>query len=173
MQASTFVISPRPRAPVGGLFVEDRQYPGGVLLPDSARTALEAVAKVASHVALVEPVVIGIAGFAYRLDPIAIAPSVGSVAYSLHDTARNRLHHVHRDNSGEVVCDCPDFAFRRQGSGQTCKHGRRLLELGLIPTTTPRVLPTVLANDGGDLISHGRERNVVALVGRFGSVLGG
>lgn len=141
MQASTLIISPRLRAPSGGLTVGDRYYRGGVFLPPSARPALEAAAAKAATVAEVEPVIIGICGFSYRLEPLTIAPSIGSVAFSLHDTARNRIHHVHRSIEGEVHCTCGDFTFRRAGTGEPCKHGRRLVELGLIPSTRPRVLP--------------------------------
>ncbi len=141
MQAALVHVAPRLRAPAGGLLVGDRFYLPGVFLPESAWPALEVVAEKAAEVAKVEPVVIGIGGFAYRVQPIAIAPSVGTVAYSLHDTARNRLHYVHRDNFGEVICDCGDFTYRRQGTGEPCKHGRRLAELGLIASPAPRVLP--------------------------------
>ena len=139
----------RLRSPRGGIVVAGRQYRGGVFLPEAARPAVEALARVASAHAAAAPVVIGVAGFAYRLEPLAIAPAVGSVAFSLADLDRNRLHHVHRDVAGQVVCDCGDFTFRRCGTGQPCKHGRRLVELGLIPATTPTVLPPFAARGVG------------------------
>ena len=148
MDASNLIIAPRLRAPRGGILVGVRRYRGGVFLPPAARPALEALARVAAAAASAGPVVVGIAGFSYRVEPRPIAPAVGSVAFSLHDLDRNRLHQVHRDCSGQVVCTCGDFAFRREGTGRPCKHGRRLVELGLIPTTTPTILPPFARRTG-------------------------
>ena len=141
MDASSLIIAPRLRAPRGGILVGDRRYRGGVFLPPAARPALEALARVAAAAASAGPVVVGIAGFSYRIEPRPIAPAVGSVAFSLHDLDRNRLHHVHRDPAGVVACDCGDYVFRRAGTSALCKHGRRLIELGLISATTPTILP--------------------------------
>ena len=146
--ATTTAPTVRPtrlRAPAGGLLVGDRQYRGGVYLPASARPALEAVAAKAATVARVEPVMIGIMGFSYRVESISIDPEIGDTAFNLHDTDRNRLYSVHRDQAGEVVCDCGDYVFRKAGTGSTCKHGRRLVELGLIPAPTPTTLPPFAA----------------------------
>ena len=146
MQSASFTIGHvkpvRLRSPRGGLVVGDRYFRPGVFLPESARPALEVVAAKAAVVAKVEPVVIGVAGFSYRVRPVDIDASVGTIAFHLSDVARNRSYFVHRDNSGEVMCDCPDFIHRRQGTGEPCKHGLRLAELGLIASTTPRTLPT-------------------------------
>ncbi len=144
MQASTLplVIAPRLRAPRGGLLFGDRQYRGGVFLPAAARPILEAVAARAAVAAQAEPVTVGILGFAYRVRSIPIAASVGTVAFEIIPTDRPlACHHLHRDNAGEVVCTCGDFIHRRQGTGSMCKHGRALAELGLVKSTTPRILP--------------------------------
>jgi hypothetical protein len=40
---------------------------------------------------------------------------------------------IHEDQSGINVCDCPDYQRRHQGNGYgMCKHGRGLVELGLL-----------------------------------------
>ncbi len=85
--------------------------------------------------------VVGILGYSYRIEPLPIAPCIGTVAFSLVDLDRKRLHHVHRTIAGEVLCDCGDFTYRRSGTGEPCKHGRKLIELGLITSSTPTVLP--------------------------------
>ena len=138
------VVQPvRLRTPAGGLVALGRSYRGGTYLPESARPVLEAVAARVAQVALAAVVEIGIGGFAYQVRPVAIDPSVGSDAFHLGDPGLGRSYFVHRDHSEEVLCDCPDFTFRRAGTGKPCKHGRRLVELGLIPSTTSRVLPPV------------------------------
>ena len=143
MDTSTLplVIAPRLRAPRGGIVLDGRHRRGGTWLPASARPVLEALARVATSAAQREPVLIGICGFSYRLEPISIASAIGTDAWSLQDIDRNRLHHVHRSTTGEVQCTCGDYVFRRANTGSTCKHGTRLVELGLIPSAVPEVLP--------------------------------
>lgn len=140
MQALTFNPS-RLRAPAGGLEVDGRSYRGGAYLPESARPVLEAVASIAARVSIAEPVEVGILGFTYAVRSVPICPRVGSVAFILTPTHKAGSLHVRRDVHGETVCTCPDFEYRRKGTGRPCKHGARLIELGLIPESRPIVLP--------------------------------
>src|SRR4051812_28635403 len=46
------------------------------------------------------------------------------------------VHDVLRTHAGIVECSCPDYIARHQGNGYgICKHGRALVELGLMPAT--------------------------------------
>jgi hypothetical protein len=61
-------------------------------------------------------------------DPLA---GVGR-AYRLRKLADGSLYDVAETEHGPV-CDCPDFAFRRDGlDPQGCKHVRALVALGLL-----------------------------------------
>ena len=136
-------VAPKPvrlRAPRGGITLDGVFIPGGRFLPPGAAPALEDLATRAARRSTAEPLVIGICGYSYRVEALPIDPSIGADAYSLQDIDRNRIYSVHRSADGEVVCDCGDFTWRKAGSGSPCKHGRRLVELGLIPTR-PKVLP--------------------------------
>ena len=136
------IIAPRLRSPRGGLVVGERYYCPGVYLPADARPFLEAVAAKAARASTEAEIVIGILGFDYGLAALAIDPSIGTSAYLLMPLDKpTDAYHVHRSTAGEVQCTCGDFVFRKAGTGEACKHGRRLAELGLIPSTTPRVLP--------------------------------
>jgi hypothetical protein len=80
----------------------------------------------------------------YTITPIPIAPELGTVAYQLakveehigqpYPADERPTYVVHRDRSGRVVCECGDWIWRcqDQGIGATCKHGRSLIEAGLI-----------------------------------------
>lgn len=144
MTNSTLPIptAPRLRSPRGGLFVGERYYCPGAYLPADARPSLEAVAAKAARASTTAEVVIGIHGYSYGVAALAIDPSIGTSAYLLmpHDRP-TEAYHVHKAASGEVQCTCGDFVFRKAGTGEACKHGRRLAELGLITSTPPRVLP--------------------------------
>lgn len=122
------------RAPKGGMVssVNGRFYRGGWFMP-----MLPATPPAPSI-----PTRVAIAGFVHLLAPRAIDASIGTVAFALANTDTGHTYHVHRDTHGEVCCDCPDFTLRRAGSGKSCKHGKALVDLGLVPATTPRVLPT-------------------------------
>lgn len=78
------------------------------------------------------PVRTSICGYVYAVRRLSIHPSIGTVAYAVDKLATRNTYIVHRDTHGEVCCDCPDFELRRAGTGKTCKHGARLVELGLI-----------------------------------------
>ncbi len=44
------------------------------------------------------------------------------------------VYDVVRQHDGVVACDCPDYEARHRGNGYgMCKHGRALVELGLMP----------------------------------------
>ena len=129
------------RAPRGGLTSNGHHYPAGSRLPESARTDLEAAARKAAAVATTQPVFIGIKGFSYKVEPTAIDPEIGTDAFALVDLDRKREYVVHRDAHGENHCTCPDFIYRHAGSGRSCKHLRALVELALVPSTVPTVLP--------------------------------
>ena len=136
------IIAPRLRAPRGGLTVAGRYYRGGTYLPASARPFLEAVAAKAAAVSLAQSVVVGITGFSYEITSLPIDASIGSDAFLVSPLHKPReAYHVHRSTDGEVQCSCPDFVWRKAGTGVMCRHGYRLAELGLIHSTTPKVLP--------------------------------
>lgn len=141
MQAAPIINAPRLRSPAGGLTVEGRYFRPGCFLPESARPTLEAVAAKAAAVAVADPVEVGILGQSYRVRSIPIAASVGTVAFLVIPKHKAESYHLHRSNEGEVVCSCGDFIHRWANSGTMCKHGRALAELGLIASTTPRILP--------------------------------
>ncbi len=130
------------RAPKGGCTVGGKVYKGGQFcLPyDVANPHGEpdlAPTRTAIH------------GFVYTVKPIP-AGECGSVAFAMHRIDTNHTYHIVRDGFGEVTCSCPDFELRRAGTGQPCKHGRKLIELGLIeaatplPRRTPPVAPTAI-----------------------------
>jgi hypothetical protein len=117
-------IIPQPRAPRGGVVseVNGRFYKGGRFLPAAPA---------------VEPVKVAITGFVYSVAPVAVAPEIGTVAYELHKLDTGNRYHVVRDGFGLVRCDCPDYEFRRDGTGPLCKHGAALVAKGLVPAPSP------------------------------------
>jgi hypothetical protein len=123
------------RAPKGGITIRGRFFRGGCF-------CWNAPADPATPPAPSAPTRVSIAGFVHLLAPQAIDPSIGTVAFALANTDTGHTYHVHRDTHGEVCCDCADHTLRRAGSGRPCKHGKALIDLGLIPAPTPRTLPT-------------------------------
>ena len=139
---STAIIAPRLRSPRGGLTVGDRYYRPGVFLPESARPALEALASKAAKAARVEPMTIGIGGHSCAVASAPCDPSIGSVGYLLTPAHKPlETYAVFHNTDGQTCCSCADWVFRKAALGQDCKHGARLAELGLIPSTRPRTLP--------------------------------
>lgn len=120
------------RAPKGGMVsgVNGRFYKGGTFMP----MAINAVTPAPGP----GPTRTTVFGFVYTIEPARIHPEVGSVAFRMTKVATNNTYHVHRDIHGEVRCDCPDFEFKRSGTGVACKHGARLVELGMLLAATPR-----------------------------------
>lgn len=138
------------RAPKGGITIRGRFFRGGCFCWNAPADAP------APAPALPTRTVIG--GFAYAIAPQRIAPSVGSVAVALEKLATRNTYFVHRDNHGEVCCDCPDFTMRRAGTGTPCKHGQALVDLGAIPATTPRVLPPLASRPAPAVAARARGR---------------
>jgi hypothetical protein len=82
------------------------------------------------------PVRLSINGFVYAAREIP-AGECGSVAFELHRIDTNHHYHDIRDHFGLVTCDCPSYVFTHEGTNGLCKHGRRLVELGMIPAPMP------------------------------------
>lgn len=81
--------------------------------------------------------VVTINGTAYYLDRIP-AGECGTDAYTLEKRADGTRYAVLRTHAGLVECDCPDYETRhRHIDTGTCKHGRALVELGLLPGVEP------------------------------------
>jgi hypothetical protein len=122
------------RAPKGGCTVGGKVYKGGQFcLPFDPANPHNVVVEA-------QPIKVAITGFVYEVAPIP-AGECGSVAFSMHKTATNNTYHILLDNHGELTCDCPDFEFRRAGTGQPCKHGRSLIELGMVNPSIPARQP--------------------------------
>jgi hypothetical protein len=70
----------------------------------------------------------------YACDPLDPGES-GTRAFRLTKHGKDRdVYDVIRRPDGSVACDCPDYEFRRDGlTAEPCKHGRALVELGLMP----------------------------------------
>jgi hypothetical protein len=81
----------------------------------------------------------------YACDPIDPGES-GTRAFRLTKHGKDRdVYDVLRRHDGTVACDCPDFEFRHEGlTDAPCKHGRALVELGLMPAPlAPESAPAV------------------------------
>ncbi len=122
------------RAPKGGCVAGGKFYAGGQFIGNLAVEVEEAQPEPA-------PVVVGIHGFTYVVEGIAIPAEIGTHAFEMHKRGTSTSYFLVRDNYGEVRCDCPSFEFRKAGTGEPCKHGKKLIEMGLIPSPTPRCLP--------------------------------
>jgi hypothetical protein len=161
----------RSRAPKGGLVVAGRFYKGGQLLPATADATPAPATNLRDswpswadedRWTIVEPAAseIDLTAFATRAEspvPLAAEFSIhgfryaareipagecGTVAFELYRPDTNHHYHVIRDGHGLVACDCPDYLMRREGTGAMCKHGSKLVELGMIPAPSP-VLPAL------------------------------
>lgn len=79
-------------------------------------------------------IVIEINDTRYACDPIAPG-ECGSKAFRFcKASGAHEVYDVIRTHAGTVECSCPDYIARHQGNGYgTCKHGRALVELGLMP----------------------------------------
>jgi hypothetical protein len=82
------------------------------------------------------PAKFSIYGFNYTASEIDPG-ECGTVAYRLHKIETNNSYDVILNHFGELTCDCPDYVARHEGNGTSCKHGRKLVELGLVPAPTP------------------------------------
>jgi hypothetical protein len=154
------------RAPKGGCTVGGKLFKGGQFcLPfDPAHPH----GQPAPVVVAPAPVVIPINGFTYEVREIP-AGECGTVAYRMTKRETNNAYDVIRNHFGEVTCDCPDYEFKRAGTGRMCKHGAKLVELGMIPAPGhPRPVETDPQFDGRALYGWARARNAVAVVAAFG-----
>lgn len=78
-----------------------------------------------------------IKGAAYDATPID-AGEDGTAAYRLVRRRGGACYDVIRTHAGLVECDCPDYEARRRGlTAEPCKHGRALVEAGLIEAPRP------------------------------------
>lgn len=86
---------------------------------------------------------IEINGIRYTLRRIVSDPRVTAIAWRLTH-ADGRCYDLHKDEFGEILCDCRDFLVRRQGKDpKGCKHcaaakaaglfGIELMEIGVGP----------------------------------------
>jgi hypothetical protein len=162
------------RAPKGGATVNGRLFKGGQFcLPyDPANPhGVEATpGPVAAPAAA--PVKTSINGFTYKVTEIDPG-ECGTVAFSMHRTDTNHRYDIIRNFFGEVTCDCPDFEFRRAGTGKTCKHGQKLVELGMVPAPSPVKSAEVEAPfDGRALYAYARDRRAIPAVAAFGRANG-
>jgi hypothetical protein len=81
----------------------------------------------------------------YSVD--AIDPGeFGTKAWRLSKHAGDHaVYDVLRQADGIIACDCPDYEARHRGNGYgTCKHGRALVELGLMPAPIAPIAPATL-----------------------------
>lgn len=75
----------------------------------------------------------------YSVDEIS-AGEFGSRSFRLtKHSARDggAVYDVVHDNHGCVACDCPSYQTTHIGTSSTCKHGRALVALGLMPAPAP------------------------------------
>src|SRR3954449_5715019 len=70
----------------------------------------------------------------YSADPLDPGED-GTRAFRLSKhSGDHAVYDVLRTHSGILECSCPDYVVRHAGNGHgTCKHGRALVELGLMP----------------------------------------
>lgn len=74
----------------------------------------------------------------YDVEPIP-AGEFGSIAFRLSkQMGDGAVYDVVRTHLGLVECDCPDYEARHRGNGfGCCKHGRALVELGMVAAAGP------------------------------------
>ena len=68
-----------------------------------------------------------VGGVVWRLTKLA--EHVGGGAYTTEE--ERKVYHVHRDEFG-LHCTCGDFVFRRENTGEACKHCLALMAVGLV-----------------------------------------
>jgi hypothetical protein len=90
----------------------------------------------------VKPTLLTIKGNAYTISPIEPVEE-GTAAFRLDKLAGDGVYDVVRNHDGLVVCDCPDYVCRHAGTASLCKHGRALIEAGMLaaPCPKPAVAP--------------------------------
>jgi hypothetical protein len=82
-------------------------------------------------------------GSSYYVEPLAIDPSIGPVAYRLSKTVGDgAVYDVHEDVFGVAHCDCPSHVNDHEGNDlKGCKHCVALRHFGLLEPL-PAKLPT-------------------------------
>ena len=79
-----------------------------------------------------------IRGVVYHVEPFTGQDGTQVVRLSKQG-GKGETYNVSRGDDAEVVCDCPDFEYSKIGTGQPCKHGRAVVEAGLLKATAPRI----------------------------------
>jgi hypothetical protein len=84
----------------------------------------------------------------YRFEPIDPGPD-NTVAFRLTKQAgQGDVYDVARDRFGLVTCDCGDYLFRRKGvTAIPCKHGKMLIDAGLIAPPSPAPIADVYPDE--------------------------
>jgi hypothetical protein len=89
----------------------------------------------------VKPTTLTIKGLPYtvsRIDP----GEEGTAAFRLDKVHGEGVYDVVRTHGGLVRCDCPDYEVRHTGTAGMCKHGRALVESGMIEAAAARPVPS-------------------------------
>jgi hypothetical protein len=97
-----------------------------------------------------------IKGLAYRVSPIDPGEE-GTAAFRLDKVRGEGIYDVVRDHSGLVRCDCPSYVMTFASTASTCKHGRALVEAGMISAPSP--VPVASAPVSPPVIEAGSTQN--------------
>jgi hypothetical protein len=83
-----------------------------------------------------------VSGHRYHVEPIP-AGEDGSAAFRMvKHGSDDAVYDLVRTYAGLVECTCADYECRRRGlTCKPCKHGRALIELGLLPPVSPNFGP--------------------------------
>lgn len=73
---------------------------------------------------------------AYKVEDVRPDKRIANPAYSLTKDD-GTVYHVAVTQWGPA-CDCPDNTYRRERTGEACKHLRACMAVGLIPETPYR-----------------------------------
>jgi hypothetical protein len=91
---------------------------------------------------------IAISDTRYTVDEIP-AGECGTKAFRLTKRGGDRAtYDVIRRHDDTVACDCPDYLYRHDGTVGLCKHGRALVELGLMPASCGTALKPAPSHAG-------------------------
>ncbi len=115
------------------------------------------------------PIKTSIQGFVYEITPIS-AGECGTIAFSMLKTATNNRYDIIRNFFDEVTCDCTSYEFNKSNTDQMCKHGQKLVELGLVAAPV-QVQPEPLF-DGKALYSWALGRGIVGMVSAVARQMG-
>src|SRR3954469_9802287 len=78
-------------------------------------------------------IVVRINDVRYAVDPIDPGED-GTRAFRLcKASGDHEVYDVIRTHFGTVECSCPSYEATHRGTASTCKHGRALVTLGLMP----------------------------------------